>query len=493
MVQHQNVPRKRRAERSLPPAPAPAAIFNVEVCGGGAGDVPLHKRVKEEVQLQPPPPSLQDMHILDGSSPLGLRLRKSPSLLELIQMKLAMENTKKKDIKSRSLIASERVKASNFAADFLKIGTWECTSQYEGDLVAKCYFAKHKLVWEVLDAGLKRKIEIQWSDIIALKATCPENGIGTLDLVLARPPTFFKETDPQPRKHTLWQVASDFTGGQASINRRHILQCQSSLLSKNFEKLIQCDQRLNYLSLQPYMIDSPVFRPKTESSIFENPNKSKSYHGFSYLEDEHESHLSKYIDHVSPCDFPLMSKKDGMKDDIANQQQSFSRPINWGASDVDLQVDVSQELKSPHPNSLSQTRSLSIDDLLSHLDDCIVEQKPAGNNPSLPISEASSNELLEKITQQLLSDSQVTPASDEKRVMARVGSLLSLLQKDAVPANLPKFEPNDSGKIGVVEVGISSALDMGIANGTNPPGISRKDSYEELLSNLFNISEDFDG
>lgn len=163
-----------------------------------------------------------------------------------------------------------------------------------------------------------------------------------------------------------------------------------------------------------------------------------------------------------------------------------------GASDVDLQVDVSQELKSPHPNSLSQARSLSIDALLSHLDDCIVEQKPAGNNPSLPISEASSNELLEKITQQLLSDSHVAPASDEKRVMARVGSLLSLLQKDAVPANLPKFEPNDIGKIGVVEVGISSALDMGIANGTNPPGISRKDSYEELLSNLFNISEDFD-
>ena len=61
----------------------------------------------------------------------------------------------------------------------------QCTSQYEGDLVAKCYFAKHKLVWEVLDAGLKRKIEIQWSDIIALKATCPENGIGTLDLVVS--------------------------------------------------------------------------------------------------------------------------------------------------------------------------------------------------------------------------------------------------------------------------------------------------------------------
>jgi hypothetical protein len=57
-------------------------------------------------------------------------------------------------------------------------------SRYEGDLVAKCYFAKHKLVWEVLEGGLKSKIEIQWSDIAALKAICPENGQGTLDVVV---------------------------------------------------------------------------------------------------------------------------------------------------------------------------------------------------------------------------------------------------------------------------------------------------------------------
>ena len=60
----------------------------------------------------------------------------------------------------------------------------QCISRYEGDLVAKCYYAKHKLVWEVLNGGLKSKIEIQWSDITALKATCPENGPGTLDIVV---------------------------------------------------------------------------------------------------------------------------------------------------------------------------------------------------------------------------------------------------------------------------------------------------------------------
>ena len=46
--------------------------------------------------------------------------------------------------------------------------------------MGKCYFAKHKLVWEVLDGGLKSKIEIQWSDIMALKANCPESGPSTL-------------------------------------------------------------------------------------------------------------------------------------------------------------------------------------------------------------------------------------------------------------------------------------------------------------------------
>lgn len=50
--------------------------------------------------------------------------------------------------------------------------------------MAKCYFAKHKLVWEVLEGGLKSKIEIQWSDIMALKANCPDEGPSTLTVVV---------------------------------------------------------------------------------------------------------------------------------------------------------------------------------------------------------------------------------------------------------------------------------------------------------------------
>ncbi|KAI3751046.1 hypothetical protein L2E82_22060 [Cichorium intybus] len=58
--------------------------------------------------------------------------------------------------------ATDKLKASNFHASLLKIGTWE--------------------------------------------ETYPDDGPGTLNIVLTRKPLFFRETNPQPRKHTLWQA-----------------------------------------------------------------------------------------------------------------------------------------------------------------------------------------------------------------------------------------------------------------------------------------------
>ena len=69
---------------------------------------------------------------LDEPSPLGLRLRKSPSLLELIQMRLSQANSpkgassSKKELKGAAASgSSEKLKASNFPATILRIGTWE--------------------------------------------------------------------------------------------------------------------------------------------------------------------------------------------------------------------------------------------------------------------------------------------------------------------------------------------------------------------------------
>ena len=65
-------------------------------------------------------------NLLDEPSPLGLRLKKSPSLLDLIQMKLSKTyEFKKKDHKGS---ADSKLKATNFSATVLKIGTWDVRS-----------------------------------------------------------------------------------------------------------------------------------------------------------------------------------------------------------------------------------------------------------------------------------------------------------------------------------------------------------------------------
>lgn len=67
---------------------------------------------------------------LDEPSPLGLRLRKSPSLLDLIQMRLSQGSTSKvgshgKKEQKGSTGMTEKLKASNFPASVLRIGSWE--------------------------------------------------------------------------------------------------------------------------------------------------------------------------------------------------------------------------------------------------------------------------------------------------------------------------------------------------------------------------------
>lgn len=89
---------------------------------------------------------------LDEPSPLGLSLRKSPSLLELIQMTLTKSGDPKAGTlqagavgsglkkESRGMTASsvgatlapgsiEKLKASNFPASLLKIGQWEVSPE----------------------------------------------------------------------------------------------------------------------------------------------------------------------------------------------------------------------------------------------------------------------------------------------------------------------------------------------------------------------------
>lgn len=229
---------------------------------------------------------------LTEPSPLGLNLRKSPSLLDLIQRKLAHCEDESSDgdqpgrlsrLGSTASSEKDKLKAANFPASKLRIGTWECTSRYDGDLVAKCYYAKRKLVWEVLDSGLKSKMEVQWSDISALKAVFPDDQPAVLDIELSRPPLFFREINPQPRKHTLWQSTSDFTDGQATICRHHSVQFPVGVLNRHFEKLLQCDVRLKALNEQTHSIQDSCFFDNRSIQI----DRQHMLHYQSVLSDHH--------------------------------------------------------------------------------------------------------------------------------------------------------------------------------------------------------------
>ncbi|XP_010438134.1 PREDICTED: uncharacterized protein LOC104721765 [Camelina sativa] len=503
---------------------------------------------------------------LDEPSPLGLSLRKSPSLLELIQMRLthcgdpksetmpgcAVGSGVKKESKgigaaSAASVGStlapgsiEKLKASNFPASLLKIGQWEYKSRYEGDLVAKCYFAKHKLVWEVLEQGLKSKIEIQWSDIMALKANCPEDGPGTLTLVLARQPLFFRETNPQPRKHTLWQATSDFTDGQASMNRQHFLQCAQGIMNKHFEKLVQCDHRLFHLSRQPEIaMDSPYFDAR--QSIFEDPNESKGHpfgnlnlntgpaisgtHNLASPVGAQSSSEHMYLSHEAPSPSSVIDARsnEGIGGSEAVNSRNRTDCGQIEAPGLHQSMSLSDFLavlcdsKNTADSSLAGEvagldHSMSVSDFVAFLSDSrnITDSdqiKVPGLHQSMSVSDfvgllsdpagGSHPEHMEKfeiMKQQLLSDNIQFEAPDERSLMPRVNSLFNLLYKDPnVPVN---SQPNTEISVGLKSEpsdpkGILSDNNNRVndpASSSKPQGMLRKDSFGDLLLHLPRIT-----
>lgn len=73
---------------------------------------------------------MSKFNLLEEPSPLGLSLRKSPSLQELIQMRLSQSGDDtnscvKKESMSIGVGTGEKLKASNFPATVLRIGQWE--------------------------------------------------------------------------------------------------------------------------------------------------------------------------------------------------------------------------------------------------------------------------------------------------------------------------------------------------------------------------------
>ncbi|KAM1442640.1 hypothetical protein ACFX1T_010195 [Malus domestica] len=286
-------------------------------------------------------------------SPLGLNLGETPSFIDLTEVtvpeKIKTKRSPEVNLNAFQLTTEkERLKASNFNASFIRIGSWQRVAHNEGDLVAKYYYAKRKLVWEILDQGLKSKIEVQWSNILAMRAVIKENEPGILEIELNQPPTFHRESDPQPRKHTMWNVASDFTNGQALIHRRHYVQFPPGALDKHYKKLIQCENRFLEMSQRPF--------PSQRSAYF----LSDFHNGiaeFSFKFDRHGAEIPSNLQlPFSPC---VQTRFDPTQ-----QVQTYEQP-------------------KPTLRIEDSTSPLSVMDFSSPLDEVIGSQ--AVQNPKMPV------------------------------------------------------------------------------------------------------------
>lgn len=147
--------------------------------------------------------------------------------------------------------------------------------------------------------------------------------------------------------------------------------------------------------------------------------------------------------------------------------------------------------------------SMSVDDLVNHLGNCISEQMTSGNS-NIPGNSMPPKELLEDLAQYLLSDTQATAASeataasDEKSLMARVNSLCCLIQKDTsntggqnntqpVNGNISDGDA-DSDREEEFNSKPTTKLDGNYSKEENPTGMSRKDSFGDLLLHLPRIA-----
>lgn len=114
------------------------------------------------------------------------------------------------------------------------------------------------------------------------------------------------------------------------LYRQHFLQCPPGVLNKHYEKLIQCDVRLNFLSEQPEKaLESPYF--DTKATMLENPDEFNA-HVFDPVGSDTGSPLSSFQDAASPAA-------------VQSSSLTFEQPDLLGATRERLSKD------SPSPSS----------------------------------------------------------------------------------------------------------------------------------------------
>lgn len=148
--------------------------------------------------------------------------------------------------------------------------------------------------------------------------------------------------------------------------------------------------------------------------------------------------------------------------------------------------------------------SMSMSDLVNHIENCISEQMTSGSLPSEKASECQ--DMLENIAQVLLSDTHCATGLDEKSLMKKVNSLCCLLQDPVMVSSAQVdgencYEVADRGKNVCFDLVNDSThakasyiMRAPEANFKDGPGckqaptLPRKDSLGDLLHHLPRIA-----
>lgn len=122
-------------------------------------------------------------------------------------------------------------------------------------------------------------------------------------------------------------------------------------------------------------------------------------------------------------------------------------------------------------------RSMSMDDIVNHIEDQISE----------PMTSANASEcrnVLNNIQEILLSDTPMVVSADEKRLLSKVNSLCNLLQAPGVASDdqigtETLFDDVDCAR----DSELTNAHDMSFANVASPKQTQKEDSFGDLLTN----------
>lgn len=115
------------------------------------------------------------LNLLEEPSPLGLSLRKSPSLQDLIQTRLSQSVGVKKESTgfASSLVGTvEKLKASNFPATILRIGQWEVS--FSSDFFSwRCVWNQSSSLVSIFFVcfSINRDMKVIWLRNVTLRNT----------------------------------------------------------------------------------------------------------------------------------------------------------------------------------------------------------------------------------------------------------------------------------------------------------------------------------